>query len=744
MNPQPNDREARVNAAIAEYLHAVDSGEQPDRAAFLQRHAELADELAAFFADQDRLQDLCPAPLPGPPTASAFPTAGTAAGSEGCPRCPDTESDGPADGLPEEAAGRVGRYRLEAEIARGGMGVVFRAHDADLGRRLAVKVLQRRHKDDPALARRFLEEAQVCGQLQHPGVPPVHELGSLPDGRPFFAMKLVRGQTLAGLLAARDGPADDLPRFLHIFEQVCQTVAYAHSKGILHRDLKPANVMVGSFGEVQVMDWGLAKAIRPASQASPGRQLPDVPASTVFSTRAGVPGASTQAGTVLGTLAYMPPEQARGQVDFLDERADVFALGATLCEILTGRPPYQAATREELLRQAAAGELAQARQRLAACVGQPGASAGEPGASAPGERAELVRLALSCLEFEPAKRPPDAGAVAQAVAAYRAGVEERARRAEVERAAAEARAEEAKAKARAERRARRLTVGLAAAVLLLAAAGGAVAWVVQQQHADAVARQRQASEKVRDALGRVRAKLQAGRQANDLALLADAQADADRVQDIAAGAGDEARQEAAALRQQAADALATARKDNDLAAALLDVAAPREAGSYQRGEGGGMMALAQPSLDEQFAAAFRRWGGGHRPRPAGRGAGETPGPARAGAAGGGGRPGCMGAGAAPPAAPRGGVAAPARPGRPPRPGQWPAGAAPPPGERGLAAGARAGGAGAGAVAVVAAAGVAPRPHRQPAAGAGRPGGAGAAAGAGAGRRLAGPRPGRGG
>src|SRR5262249_41448568 len=141
----------------------------------------------------------------------------------------------------------------------------------------------------------FLEEAQVCGQLQHPGVPPVHELGTLPDGRPFFAMKLVKGHTLAELLRRRSPGADapGSPVFLHIFEQVCQTVAYAHSQGILHRDLKPANVMVGAFGEVQVMDWGLAKVFGPASR---WRQPPEaLPTSTVFSTRAGVTGASTQA-----------------------------------------------------------------------------------------------------------------------------------------------------------------------------------------------------------------------------------------------------------------------------------------------------------------------------------------------------------------------------------------------------------------------------------------------------------------
>src|SRR5262249_9797003 len=117
------------------------------------------------------------------------------------------------------------------------------------------------HRDKPDLVRRFVREARIAGQLQHPGTVPVHELGNLADGRPYFAMKLVKGRTLEDLLDERKAPSQDLPRFLGIFEQVCQTVAYAHARGAIHRDLKPANVMVGRFGEVQVMDWGLAKLL---------------------------------------------------------------------------------------------------------------------------------------------------------------------------------------------------------------------------------------------------------------------------------------------------------------------------------------------------------------------------------------------------------------------------------------------------------------------------------------------------
>src|SRR5262245_13723505 len=220
----------------------------------------------------------------------------------------------------------VGRYEVFEQVGQGGMGTVLRGRDPELDRELAIKTLRVEHRASAGLARRFLEEARIGGQLQHPGVVPVHELGTA-DGLPYFTMKLVRGRTLAELLQERSSPADGLPRLLQVFEQVCQTVAYAHSRGILHRDLKPDNIMVGAFGEVQVMDWGLAKVLD-----RPGEEGTVHPASDVR--------LQTQAGTVAGTPAYMAPEQARGEVGQLDARADVFGLGAILCAILTGRPPF--------------------------------------------------------------------------------------------------------------------------------------------------------------------------------------------------------------------------------------------------------------------------------------------------------------------------------------------------------------------------------------------------------------------
>jgi serine/threonine-protein kinase len=260
---------------------------------------------------------------------------------------------------------KLGRYVLLGEVGQGGMGTVLRVRDPELGRDLAIKLLRGECRDHPEMLRRFIEEAQIGGQLQHPGIVPVHELGQLPDGRPFFTMKLVKGRTLADLLAERASPRHDLPRFLGVFEQVCQTVAYAHARGVIHRDLKPANVMVGAFGEVQVMDWGLAKVL--VGEGRRDRRANGAPASAIRTVRTEAAGAASQAGTVAGTPAYMAPEQALGTVDQLDERSDVFGLGAILCEILTGQPPYVADASWKVHQQAMLAELADAHSQLVLC-----------------------------------------------------------------------------------------------------------------------------------------------------------------------------------------------------------------------------------------------------------------------------------------------------------------------------------------------------------------------------------------
>jgi tetratricopeptide (TPR) repeat protein/tRNA A-37 threonylcarbamoyl transferase component Bud32 len=384
--------------------------------------------------------------------------------SPAAPEPPDavTPPPSPAEGLPAQ----VGRYHLEGEIARGGVGIVLHAHDSAFQRSLAVKVLLAQHRDKPEVARRFLEEAQVMGQLQHPGIPPVYDLGELPDGRPFFALKLIKGQTLAALLKDRQHPADDLPRLLAIFGQVCQTLAYAHSRGILHRDLKPSNIMVGAFGEVQVMDWGLAKVLGSARKSTTAIQAEEM--STIATVRTAEDDLATQKGAVMGTPAYMAPEQARGEVDQLDERCDVFGLGAILCVLLTGKPPYVGPFKAEVYRQAKTAALNDAYARLEAC----------------GADGEVVRLAKECLTPELAERPRHAGLVAEAVAVHQARVQARLRQAEVARAQAEVKVQE-------ERKRRRVTLLLAAAVVVLLLGGSVAGWWYQEQ---AAAQQRRLSE----------------------------------------------------------------------------------------------------------------------------------------------------------------------------------------------------------------------------------------------------------
>jgi serine/threonine-protein kinase len=185
-------------------------------------------------------------------------------------------------------------------------------------------------------------------------------------GAPNKVLRNIVGGVIAALLASRDTPAHDLPRFLGIFEQVCQTMAYAHAQGVIHRDLKPSNIMVGAFGEVQVMDWGLAKVLTQGGTADEPRAAE--PAMSVIQTvRSGSEADASHTGEALGTPAYMAPEQASGRRGTIDERADVFGLGSILCEVLTGRPAYTGPSSDAILRKAMRGDTAEALRRLDAC-----------------------------------------------------------------------------------------------------------------------------------------------------------------------------------------------------------------------------------------------------------------------------------------------------------------------------------------------------------------------------------------
>ncbi len=204
------------------------------------------------------------------------------------------------------------KYTFVKELGRGGMGVVCLAEDRELDRLVALKVINTPEITDD-LRSRMIREAQIIARLEHPGIVPVHDVGTLPDGRIFYAMKYVRGSRLDDYAAQGASLRDRLRKF----QSVCDAVAFAHAHGVIHRDLKPQNIMIGSFGEVLVLDWGVAK-IRDDPRSSAAYQTSD--------------------GTVIGTRNYMSPEQARGEVDQLDERADIYSLGAVLSFLLKDQP----------------------------------------------------------------------------------------------------------------------------------------------------------------------------------------------------------------------------------------------------------------------------------------------------------------------------------------------------------------------------------------------------------------------
>ena len=247
------------------------------------------------------------------------------------------------------------RYRLLAQVARGGMGVVYAAEDQRLQRRVALKVLEV-PGNETDLANRLMREACVLAGLEHPGIVPVHDAGTLADGRVFYAMKFVEGQRLDRYIES----LASIPDRLRLFMSICDAVAFAHARGVLHRDLKPANVMVGPFGEVLVMDWGLAKiladAVEPVPLVLERPQLDDAvldrsaKSGNAEATIASLIPATTSSsntghGSVLGTPGYMSPEQARGEIDLLDARSDIFSLGALLQYLLTEKLPARSSTR---------------------------------------------------------------------------------------------------------------------------------------------------------------------------------------------------------------------------------------------------------------------------------------------------------------------------------------------------------------------------------------------------------------
>ena len=329
-----------------------------------------------------------PAPLPVAAPAPAMP------GPEGKATIAGVAPAGrQLDDRTRITAENPGRYEVQGERGRGGIGRVLLALDQHLGREVAVKELLRGAEGDAAT--RFLREARITGRLEHPGIVPVYELGRRADGSLYYTMKLVRGETLSDRLSAAAALPERL-RLLPHFLDLCQAIAYAHDQGVLHRDLKPQNVMVGKFGETVVLDWGLAK-VKGVADARAG----DLEAASRLLKEAGA--SETVQGRLLGTPAYMAPEQAEGLIDQVDERSDVWSLGAILYKILSGRRAYDGATAWEVVGKVLAGAPA------------PIASI-EPAAPR-----ELIAIAEKCLTRDRAGRYQNAGELAEDVAKFQSG-----------------------------------------------------------------------------------------------------------------------------------------------------------------------------------------------------------------------------------------------------------------------------------------------------------------------------------
>jgi tRNA A-37 threonylcarbamoyl transferase component Bud32/WD40 repeat protein len=361
--------------------HLVDSGAlTPERRDLV---AALATEaLAASGGTPEQLLES----LPG--ARALARTLGSELAADAAAASP---SPGDGDVVPVE---REGQYARLDELGRGGQSIVWRALDRFVGREVALKELtspgaEQSSGSTRAAQARFLREARLTAQLDHPGIATILELARRPDGTLYSAQKLVRGRTLKAALAQCRTLSQRLELLPHLVN-AAQTMAYAHTRAVVHRDLKPSNVMVGPYGETVVVDWGLAKR---RGEAEPAGSTPSPDLGPEL----------TQAGVALGTPSYMSPEQARGDLQSIDERSDVFGLGTMLYELLTGRPPFQGVDNAQVIEAVLSGEFLPVR---VVCPEAP---------------AELAAIAERALRRNPAERYPDAAAFASELLAYRAG-----------------------------------------------------------------------------------------------------------------------------------------------------------------------------------------------------------------------------------------------------------------------------------------------------------------------------------
>jgi eukaryotic-like serine/threonine-protein kinase len=297
-------RSQRVDAAIADYLEAIDAGSPPELETFLAQHDDIAAELREFFADYEALEQASPKRALGTAADALITRSAT------------------ANFAALELPCRFGQFELLEEIARGGMGIVYKAHQKTPDRVVALKMILAGRLASRADVDRFFAEAQAAATLDHPNIVPIFEVGEV-EGQLYFTMGYIAGQSMADRLA--DGPLP--PReAAGIVRDAAAAVDYAHQQGIIHRDLKPANILLDGGGRVRVTDFGLAK-----------RQKDET--------------GLTCTGQLLGTPNYMPPEQIAGRSANIGPASDVYSLGATLYTLLTGRPPFQAASVADTLRQ---------------------------------------------------------------------------------------------------------------------------------------------------------------------------------------------------------------------------------------------------------------------------------------------------------------------------------------------------------------------------------------------------------